>query len=152
MDTLVSLIVLIVFLLVPILPALLAQAARKTQARAEQAFVEHRRAAAAAFRPGLPSPSRPLPDRHEHPVEYRSLEEIPARPISLEQLPPRTSALERMLPELPITLEEKPEPPSALATPSPRPARRTPVFLEKPSDVRRAILLATLLGPPRGAD
>jgi hypothetical protein len=150
-DTLVSLLMVIVFLMIPILPALLARAARKAQTHAEKAFVEHRRAAAAAFRPT--SPSRPLSDQRRGPVEYHSLEEIPARPVSLERLPPRTSALEDMLPEVPTTLEAMAEPTAPLTQPAPRPARRTPlVLLEKPADVRRAILLATLLGPPRGAD
>ena len=153
MDALVSLLLVILFLMVPILPALLAKAARKAQARAEQAFVEHRRAAAEALRRTSPPPSRSLPDQRRGPIEYQSLEEIPARPVSLERLPPRDSALETMLPEVPITLEGMAEPPAPLTEPAPRPARRTPqVLLEKPADVRRAILLATLLGPPRGAD
>ncbi|MRG94389.1 hypothetical protein [Polyangium spumosum] len=151
MDALVSLLILMFFLLVPLLPALFARAAQKAQKRAEQAFVEHRRAVAEASRQRLPSPSRPLPAR-AHP-EYRSLEEIPARPVSLEKLPPRASALEEMLPEVPSTLEGTPEPPSPVAPEPRRLARRAPlVRLEKPSDVRRAILLATLLGRPRGAD
>ncbi|MDC0739725.1 hypothetical protein [Polyangium mundeleinium] len=128
MEGLVSLLVVLLFLMMPVLPALLARAARKAQERAARELTAHRRALL-----GRAPPSRPLPDRRS-PVEYQLLEEIPARPVSLEE----------ELPAIPSTLDATPAPP--------RRRRTSPVLLEKPSDVRRAILLGALLGPPRGAD
>ncbi|TKD06643.1 hypothetical protein [Polyangium fumosum] len=129
MEGLVSLLVVLVFLMMPVLPALLARASHKAQERAARELAAHRRALL-----GRAPPSPPRPDRRS-PVEYQSLEEIPARPVSLEDA----------LPAIPSTLEAAPA--------APRRQRRTsPVLLEKPGDVRRAILLGALLGPPRGAD
>ncbi|MDI1478207.1 hypothetical protein [Polyangium sp. y55x31] len=134
MEGLVSLLVVIVLLMVPILPALLLQATRKAQQRAALRLAEQRRARVGmAPIVGLPSPSHPLPERRSM-VEYRSLEEIPARPVSLEE-----------------TLGGPSTPLDAPVAPPPR-RRTSRVLLEKPEDVRRAILLGTLLGPPRGAD
>ncbi|MDI3283754.1 hypothetical protein [Polyangium sp. 15x6] len=134
MEGFVSLLVVIFFLMMPVVPTLLDRAARKAQQRAALKLAERRRALVGMAPMGtVPPPPRPLPDRR-FPVEYRSLEEIPARPISLEEA----------LPVLPSPLETSPA--------APRPRRASRVLFEKPEDVRRAILLGTLLGPPRGAD
>ncbi|HVK64049.1 MAG TPA: hypothetical protein VM694_06230 [Polyangium sp.] len=128
MEGLVSLLVVLLFLMMPVLPALLARAARKAQERAAREVAAHRRALL-----GRTPPSPPLPDRRS-PVKYQLLEEIPARPVSLEEA----------LPAFPSALDADPAPP--------RRRRTSQVLLEKPGDVRRAILLGALLGPPRGAD
>ncbi|MDC3952410.1 hypothetical protein [Polyangium jinanense] len=134
MDGLVSLLVVILFLMMPIVPALLDRVARKAQQRAVQKLAARRQVLLGMAKDSaLSAPSRPLPDRRS-PVEYRSLEEIPARPVSLEET--------RFA--LPSPLES--------SRAAPRPRRTSRVLLEKPEDVRRAILLGTLLGPPRGAD
>ena len=128
MEGLVSLLVVLFFLMMPVLPALFARAARKAQERAAREVAAHRRVLL-----GRAPPSPPLLDRRS-PVEYQLLEKIPARPVSLEEA----------LPAFPSTLDADPAPP--------RRRRTSQVLLEKPGDVRRAILLGALLGPPRGAD
>ncbi|MDI1445175.1 hypothetical protein [Polyangium sp. 6x1] len=132
MEGLVSLLVVLLFLMMPVVPALLERATRKARERAAREARE-RRKALVGMKPTMtfPAPPRPLPDPRS-PVEYQSLEEIPARPLSLEEARP--------------ALPHAPE-----AAPA-RPRRTSRVLLEKPGDVRRAILLGALLGRPRGAD
>ncbi len=90
---------------------------------------------------------RPLPAPPAPPPRYRSLEELAPRPalreeLSLEGLPERSVSLEVITPE--GTREGE------LVVAAPPAARRG--LLRGPGEVRRGILLATLLGTPRGLE
>jgi len=88
---------------------------------------------------------RPLPAPPAPPPRYRSLEELPPRPasreeLSLERLPERPASLEAITPEGTREVE--------LVVVAPPAARRG--LLRGPGEVRHGILVAALLGTPRG--
>jgi len=142
MEPLIGLLLLLFALLLPLLPGMFQRVARARQELAVQAAQQRAHSLQrerTSLRP-LPAPPAPSP-------RYRSLEELPPRPMSREEL-----SLER-LPERPTSLE-------VITPEGTREGERVVVappaaprgLLRGPGEVRHGILLAALLGTPRGLE
>jgi hypothetical protein len=158
MDTIIALLVAVGFLVLPLFEALLVRLRHRAIERAERE-AQQRRAipAVRAAPPRMPSPRvenaprAPPPESMSH---HETLEVIPPRPSSLEVIADRPSSPEA-IEDRPISLEDLSPRPAAephRAAFSPVRARRRGALLQHPRDVRRGILMATLLGSPPGLD
>jgi hypothetical protein len=142
MEALTGLLLLLFALLLPLLPGISQRVARWRRELAVQAAQQR------AHSPQRERTSfRPLPVPPALPPRYRSLEELAPRPasreeFSLERLPERPMSLETITPE--GTREGE------LVMVAPPAAQHG--LLRGPGEVRRGILLAALLGTPRGLE
>jgi hypothetical protein len=131
MDAVVTLLILLFFLLVPVLPAIVTLLMRKVAGHNEQAPP----VPSMPERPLWPPPRRTITVFPEHPRE-----ELPEAPNSLEIIPRRPASLEEISPE---------ERPSPLRPHAETGRRLKSALVRRPIDVRRAIVLGILLGAPR---
>ncbi|UQA58656.1 hypothetical protein [Polyangium aurulentum] len=143
METVTGLLLAFALLLLPLLQGVAEYVVKK---RREDAMRAAQQGAKAHSPPREPALLRPLPAPRV--PQHRSLEDVTPRSASreersLEMLPGRPISLETTTPE-PTRDEE------LVVVAPPQRARRA--LLRGPGEVRRGILLATLLGTPRGLE
>jgi hypothetical protein len=143
MEALVMLLLLLFFVVTPLLPAIITLLARRAGGHGEQ----EQQMPSAPERLSWSPPRQAIAMRAEH---WR--EDVAASPISLETIPKRPISLDEVRPRSVISLEEKRSPsPARTILAETRPRRRR-LLVRGPIDVRRGIVLAALLGPPRADD
>ena len=137
METVTGLLLAFALLLLPLLQGIAAYVVKKRREDAlrarQQGMKTHSPPREPTLLRPLPAPTARVPQYRSPSREERSLEMLPGRPISLETITPEP------------TRDEEP----VVVTP-PQRARRA--LLRGPGEVRRGILLATLLGTPRGLE